>query len=121
MEVTLLVDDQRWVVRMEDDMRSMRVDMKESMALLSGQMRILGDQFNALQLSLPPVYVTRVDLVDRLKVVTDECDRRDDSNREAIKRLESTIQKLMFVVIGSLITASLGLLNEVFHLIGHTP
>lgn len=99
----------------------MRSDMKDSMTALSGQMRILGDQLIALQLSLPPVYVTRTDNLDRLKVVTDECDRRDESHREAIKRLEGTIQKLLFVVVGSLITASLGLLNEVFHLLGHTP
>lgn len=99
----------------------MRSDMKESMATLSGQMRTLGDQFQSLQLSLPPVYVTRIDMKERLQDVSEECDRRDKSNREATKRLEATIQKLMFVVIGSLITASLGLLNEVFHLIGKTP
>lgn len=116
-----MVDDQRWVQRMEDDMRLMRKDMQESMAALSGQMRGLGEQFTNLQLSLPPVYVTRADMKDRLKDISEECDRRDESHRDATKRLDGTIQKLMFVVISSLITASLGLLNEVFHLIGHTP
>lgn len=116
-----MVDDQRWVQRMEDDQQAARKEMREGLAGLAGQIRTMADQFTTLQLSLPPVYVTRVDLRERLEIVTDECDRRDESNKDATKRLEGTIQKLIFVVVGSLITASLGLLNEVFHLLGHTP
>lgn len=116
-----MVDD-RWVQRMEEDVRSIRTDMKEGLASISGQMRGLGEQFNQLQLSLPPVYVTRSDLADRMRVVTDECDRRDESNRKTTERLEGTIQKLIFVVVSALVTTIFSLLNEVFHLLGpHTP
>lgn len=117
----MMVDD-RWVQRMEEDVRSIRNDMKDGLQQISGQVRQLGDQFQLFQLSLPPAYVNRQDLTDKLKSVTDKCDERDEIQRETVKRIESSIQKLIFVVVSALITASLGLLNEVFHLLGpHTP
>lgn len=91
------------------------------MQTLGVQVSNVSSQLTRLEISLPLTYVVRADLKDRLKEITDECDRRDQSNKAYIVRLESTIQRLLFVVIGALITGSLALLNEVFHLLGHTP
>lgn len=120
MEVAQVVEDARWVARTED-LRQLRADIKADMQAFGIQLSNVGSQLTRLEVSLPLTYVPKPDLRERLKDVTDECDRRDQSNKAYIVRLESTIQRLLFVVLGALITGSLALLNEIFHLLGHTP
>jgi hypothetical protein len=94
--------------------------MKTDMTALGVQLSNLQSQITRLEVSLPLTYVTRIELAERLKTVTDECDRRDKSNQEDSQRIEATIQKLLFAIFGALITGGLALLSEVFRLLGHS-
>lgn len=107
--------------RIEEDFRQLRVELRNDIQQLGVQVSNVGNQLTRLEVSLPLTYVVRVDLKDRLKEVTDECDRRDASNKAAVVRLEATIQRLLFVIFGALITGSLALLGEIFRLLGHSP
>lgn len=113
--------DARWADRVDADVRQLRVDLKADLVQLGILISNVSSQLTRLEVSLPLTYVPKIDLKDRMKDISDECDRRDLSNREYIKKLESTIQRLLFVILGALITGGLALLSEVFRLIGHTP
>lgn len=113
--------DERWAARIETDIKDLRAEMKDEMQKFGVQLSSVGSQLTRLEVSLPLTYVIRIDLTERLKAVTDECDRRDASNKAYIVRLEASIQKLVYVIIGALITGSLALLSEVLRLLAHTP
>jgi hypothetical protein len=85
--------------------------MKTDMTALGVQLSNLQSQITRLEVSLPLTYVTRIELAERLKTVTDECDRRDKSNQEDSQRI---------AIFGALITGGLALLSEVFRLLGHS-
>lgn len=122
--------DERWVT--QDDVRQLRTELRSDIAGVGVQLSNVGAQLTGLQVQLPLTYITRPDLAERLKGITEECDRRDISNKANMVRLEttvqanmvrleSTIQRLLFVIIGALITGGLALLSEVLRLLGHTP
>lgn len=106
---------------MDEDARQLRADIKSDLQAFGVQLSNLGSQFTGLQVQFPLTYITRQDLLERLKSITDECDRRDKSNQAYIQRLEALIQRLIFVIIGALLTGGIALLNEVFRFVGHTP
>lgn len=113
--------DERWAARIEDDFKELRAEMKTDWQALGVQLSNVSSQLTRLEVSLPMTYVIRLDLTERLKAVSDECDRRDASNKAYIVRLEASIQKLVYVIIGALITGSLALLSEVLRLLAHAP
>lgn len=126
-------NDQR-LSRMEKDISEIRTDVKEGLRDLRVEMSNLKDSMNGFGATLPLTYITKVDASEkfreaaeaaekRAKLSAEDIDRRDKANQAAIAHMSDTINKLIFTVIGALITAGFALLNEIFRLIGggHGP
>lgn len=122
MEVTLLpVDDERWMKRMEDDTAGLRRDLASGLERVNDRLEALSNQFTQLQLTLPRLYPTSDEVDRRIRVVSEDFDRRDKENVKGIEENKASNRWVLGIVVGALITGVMSLVNEVFHLLGHTP
>jgi hypothetical protein len=106
------------VDRVERDLGDLRTDLKTGLREVQSALSLMQSSINGLQVQLPLTYVSRTDVIERIKYVSDATETRCTALEKDVAELRALIQRLIFTIIGALITSGLALLGEVLRLLG---